>query len=1006
MDDSQDEIYTQSAADVTMEMMSPNTTLLLSNMVDVSGVAVGRSNDGGNGAGSSFHFHDNNNNKDRRARNGNSRRPLHSIHNSSTATTTTSKNKPSTTSRTKGPKETTYLQQHHRLVSKIIRSYSTKHHAARSLPNYHDMNGHQRVSALGEVDALLARLSCNDVHSGEQGGSDSLSFPEVERVLDTQPNSTAGSNIERQHQPYANYKSFGSATTMGESSIHNNNNARRREQSIGSETTMGGGGGAASLYGEQSVSFLEESMVLLSEDESGYTGGGKQKENEDEESRFSGGDVTERHQQCQEVSRNINKQHASLAQQRQRNSDSPSVASIERARHYQQQHDSRSTILNDDDDEASSPSFTHKQPLKRCASNSGKRGLKSRHRSSSINEFPTNEYDEDAPLRHFERDDGGGLFMNDAEDVFSCGSPIQRIFSYDGLDLDEEERRDTVSELPSVHKQQQQPPRGGERGHDSSNESEGGSMFSLHGGDKEEDVVFEGNSDYYNDDYDDDDDCALGGNWDRSQSQQYTTAATNQQSQWSTFRNSDAKLTSTQMEEDDEDESPVRRRAIRFDAQSQRTITMSSLRGQSSVTKRRQHAGLEEEEEEEEEGEIDEEVTHVEERMADIDVGGDQKPNADGDDPIQTVRNLSRRAKALESQGLDSSLLDEVAPIDIRLRDGVHFRMDPLRCRQNNDKSAMRSKSKKHGAKSVKIIHPKDNRNAKAMKGAGTSTASRCYSSDSDNSLSEPETLFNDPIARFPSRVAARLNVGFNFMLEKESNVQLDNGAELNVEESVEFKESSAVLLSMDINQIVSVTSKLLIHTIKSSRIHQRSNNDQSNASSKRYTPSNLSQNDKEFLAGGTLIVLRDKADSAQWEVALREYTSLSVMNHAAMQSTLRKLATTGSKCAGFDVVLTTYDALKSKEVTVPVDADGRAILRSKAEGGDGDADDGGWLTSRGSGTQTGVSAPQKCHQLSVLHRMAWYRVVLMDVLGRKGYLTKPGTARSQAAIAVNSSSR
>jgi hypothetical protein len=67
----------------------------------------------------------------------------------------------------------------------------------------------------------------------------------------------------------------------------------------------------------------------------------------------------------------------------------------------------------------------------------------------------------------------------------------------------------------------------------------------------------------------------------------------------------------------------------------------------------------------------------------------------------------------------------------------------------------------------------------------------------------------------------------------------------------------------------------------------------------------NLSQ-EKDVMAGGTLIVVRGKEDIAQWEVALREYTSLSVMNHAEMQSNLRKLANTAAKCAGFDIVLST----------------------------------------------------------------------------------------------------
>lgn len=98
------------------------------------------------------------------------------------------------------------------------------------------------------------------------------------------------------------------------------------------------------------------------------------------------------------------------------------------------------------------------------------------------------------------------------------------------------------------------------------------------------------------------------------------------------------------------------------------------------------------------------------------------------------------------------------------------------------------------------------------------------------------------------------------------------------------------------------------------------------------------------------------------------------------------------------------YDAIKAKEVTVPVDENGRAML--DADSSDSNEADGGWLTSRVAGSQSGAQAPRKCHQLSVLHRMSWHRLIMLDVLGRKGFLIKPGTARVQAAIAINATSR
>jgi hypothetical protein len=236
--------------------------------------------------------------------------------------------------------------------------------------------------------------------------------------------------------------------------------------------------------------------------------------------------------------------------------------------------------------------------------------------------------------------------------------------------------------------------------------------------------------------------------------------------------------------------------------------------------------------------------------------------------------------------------------------------MDPLPCRQVNDKSQSQQQwqqQQQRNSKSVK--KPQQQRLKSVMKSnpkgnrAKVATAAEHYSSESENSLSDPEPSFADPISRFPTRVAARLNTAFHFLMEKERGAHPDDPTKnLHVQG---HSESCGVVLSMPIQQIVSVTSKLLLQTIKSARSHQRSMNSLS-TKTKRFTPQyNMSQ-EKEVLGGGTLIVLRGKEDIAQWEVALREYTSLSVMNHAELQSNLRKLANTAAKCAGFDVVIST----------------------------------------------------------------------------------------------------
>ncbi len=95
-----------------------------------------------------------------------------------------------------------------------------------------------------------------------------------------------------------------------------------------------------------------------------------------------------------------------------------------------------------------------------------------------------------------------------------------------------------------------------------------------------------------------------------------------------------------------------------------------------------------------------------------------------------------------------------------------------------------------------------------------------------------------------------------------------------------------------------------------------------------------------------------------------------------------------------FGSVLTTYDAIKSKEATIPIDSNGCAILRQAAkENLNSHGDE--WLTTRTSGTQSAASQPQKCQLLSILHRMSWFRVILIDELGRRGFVTKPGTGKS-----------
>ena len=98
-----------------------------------------------------------------------------------------------------------------------------------------------------------------------------------------------------------------------------------------------------------------------------------------------------------------------------------------------------------------------------------------------------------------------------------------------------------------------------------------------------------------------------------------------------------------------------------------------------------------------------------------------------------------------------------------------------------------------------------------------------------------------------------------------------------------------------------------------------------------------------------------------------------------------------------FDIILTTFDALKSPDTAIAVDEVGKAILGPSRSSE-------GWYDSRAS-SQT-AALPMKCKQLSVAHRINFRRVLLVDVLGRKSYLAKTGTARAAAAVALRGETR
>jgi hypothetical protein len=157
------------------------------------------------------------------------------------------------------------------------------------------------------------------------------------------------------------------------------------------------------------------------------------------------------------------------------------------------------------------------------------------------------------------------------------------------------------------------------------------------------------------------------------------------------------------------------------------------------------------------------------------------------------------------------------------------------------------------------------------------------------------------------------------------------------------------------------------------------------------YCPDEGSQGEK---VGGTLIVLRAKEDVETWCRALREGSSLSVLNHPEMPRSERISPNIAiAKLASYSIIITTFDALKAGDATIVCDSKGIAMVSQ---------------TSSQSQWQRARSCDQirQCKEMSLIHHLKWQRVFFVDALGKKGYLVKGGTARVISAKAINSNSR
>ena len=227
---------------------------------------------------------------------------------------------------------------------------------------------------------------------------------------------------------------------------------------------------------------------------------------------------------------------------------------------------------------------------------------------------------------------------------------------------------------------------------------------------------------------------------------------------------------------------------------------------------------------------------------------------------------------------------------------------------------------------------------------------------------------FPDPLVRYGSRQRRALKEIYSWVRR----------AEVDFEEGRCSVPAIGVFFSLSEQQIIDVSMKLLLK--------DSSENIQLN-----------SQTKVTSLKGNTLVVARSKEDTAVWESALRENTGCSVLNHSTLPLSERIRVSSAERACAHDVVLTTFDAMKSPDIAIPLTEDGRAIV-TKA------GNDRFWHSSRSASQHD--SSPQLTKQLSILHRIHFRRLIFVDVLGRKSYLAKGGTARATAGVALSGDAR
>ena len=330
------------------------------------------------------------------------------------------------------------------------------------------------------------------------------------------------------------------------------------------------------------------------------------------------------------------------------------------------------------------------------------------------------------------------------------------------------------------------------------------------------------------------------------------------------------------------------------------------------------------------------------------------------------------RGKRMNDESIVDDEDDDERNINISLKDTSRLYYDPLQVYKP--------------PRWAKIYHRKK-QNGKRSNGNNKSNTNQIQNpTDSIENKPKPlptMTYIQDPFQEFGSRDSDRLEVVSDWLTEQDA-----------IEEHLSADTSSssagkAIVLSTTNRQILSLSLQVLlkngVHKISRYDRHVETNSRNSLSSKKKATATH----------GGTLVVARSKDELVEWECSFRENTGFTVLNHSALTSKERRRVTMPKKASGYDVVLSTYDALKTKEMSTIVDDMGRVADQTDSEGG--------WFTSRMACSE---EDQYQSSTLSQLHSLNWTRLIMIDSLGRQSYLTKPGTARAQAVAKLKAGSR